>query len=77
MRAIFPATCARLEVQDSPSGSSGGRQDLEFASIMVQNLNLIMITSPELSEFRKRLRTLDSKVRTRENEWDRGQIGCH
>lgn len=38
-------------------------QDLEFASIMVQNLNLIMITSPELSDFRKRLRTLDSKVR--------------
>ncbi|BGO88749.1 hypothetical protein NBRC10512_005198 [Rhodotorula toruloides] len=36
-------------------------EDLEFASIMVQNLNLIMITSPELSEFRKRLRTLDSK----------------
>jgi vacuole morphology and inheritance protein 14 len=32
---------------------------------MVQNLNLIMITSPELSEFRKRLRTLDSKVRLR------------
>jgi hypothetical protein len=30
---------------------------------MVQNLNLIMITSPELSDFRKRLRTLDSKVR--------------
>lgn len=37
-------------------------QDLEFASIMVQNLNLIMITSPELSEFRKRLKTLESKV---------------
>lgn len=29
---------------------------------MVQNLNLIMITSPELSEFRKRLKTLESKV---------------
>lgn len=37
-------------------------QDLEFASIMVQNLNLIMITSPELAEFRKRLRTLESKA---------------
>lgn len=37
-------------------------QDLEFASIMVQNLNLIMITSPELAEFRKRLKTLESKV---------------
>lgn len=28
---------------------------------MVQNLNLIMITSPELADFRKRLRTLESK----------------
>lgn len=37
-------------------------QDLEFASIMVQNLNLIMITSPELASFRKRLKTLESKV---------------
>jgi vacuole morphology and inheritance protein 14 len=36
-------------------------KDLEFASIMVQNLNLIMITSPELADFRKRLRTLESK----------------
>lgn len=31
---------------------------------MVQNLNLIMITSPELSVFRKRLKTLESKVGT-------------
>lgn len=30
---------------------------------MVQNLNLIMITSPELADFRKRLKTLESKVR--------------
>ncbi|KAL8280512.1 hypothetical protein RQP46_007160 [Phenoliferia psychrophenolica] len=36
-------------------------EDLEFASIMVQNLNLIMITSPEIADFRKRLRTLESK----------------
>lgn len=39
-------------------------KDLEFASIMVQNLNLIMITSPELADFRKRLKTLESKVRS-------------
>ncbi|GAA6005193.1 hypothetical protein JCM10207_002894 [Rhodosporidiobolus poonsookiae] len=45
-------TCAEILEKD---------EDLEFASIMVQNLNLIMITSPELSDFRKRLRTLDSK----------------
>ncbi|GAA6048028.1 hypothetical protein JCM3770_000155 [Rhodotorula araucariae] len=45
-------TCAEILEKD---------EDLEFASIMVQNLNLIMITSPELADFRKRLRTLDSK----------------
>ncbi|KGO73281.1 Vacuole morphology and inheritance protein 14 [Penicillium italicum] len=36
-------------------------EDLEFASIMVQNLNNNLITAPELSELRKRLRNLDSK----------------
>lgn len=36
-------------------------QDLEFASSMVQNLSLIMITSPELADFRKRLKNLESK----------------
>ncbi|KAL4748293.1 hypothetical protein BDW72DRAFT_205739 [Aspergillus terricola var. indicus] len=35
--------------------------DIEFASIMVQNLNNNLITAPELSELRKRLRNLDSK----------------
>ncbi|CAG8196424.1 unnamed protein product [Penicillium olsonii] len=36
-------------------------EDLEFASIMVQNLNNNLITAPELSDLRKRLRNLDSK----------------
>lgn len=36
--------------------------DLEFASIMVQNLNNNLITAPQLSDMRKRLRNLDSKV---------------
>ncbi|CAH7682821.1 vacuolar protein 14 C-terminal Fig4p binding-domain-containing protein, partial [Phakopsora pachyrhizi] len=36
-------------------------EDLEFASSMVQNLNLIMITSPELSEMRKKLKVLDTR----------------
>ncbi|PWZ03276.1 ARM repeat-containing protein [Testicularia cyperi] len=36
-------------------------EDLEFASIMVQNLNVILITSPELADFRKKLRNLDSR----------------
>ncbi|PWN50102.1 ARM repeat-containing protein [Violaceomyces palustris] len=35
-------------------------EDLEFASIMVQNLNVILLTSPELADFRKRLKNLDS-----------------
>ncbi|OZJ05817.1 hypothetical protein BZG36_00950 [Bifiguratus adelaidae] len=36
-------------------------EDLEFASIMVQNLNIILVTSPELAELRKRLKNLESK----------------
>lgn len=36
-------------------------EDLEFASIMVQNLNNNLITAPELAELRKRLRNLDTK----------------
>ncbi|KAL5507888.1 hypothetical protein ACEPAH_5506 [Sanghuangporus vaninii] len=36
-------------------------EDLEFASIMVQKLNLILITSPELADFRKRLKSLESR----------------
>ncbi|KAG0180204.1 hypothetical protein DFQ28_001626 [Apophysomyces sp. BC1034] len=36
-------------------------EDLEFASIMVQNLNIILITSPELSGLRRRLRNVDNK----------------
>lgn len=34
-------------------------EDLEFASIMVQNLNNNLMTSPELSDFRKRLKNLE------------------
>ncbi|EXJ90013.1 DNA repair and recombination protein RAD54 and RAD54-like protein [Capronia epimyces CBS 606.96] len=36
-------------------------EDIEFASIMVQNLNNNLITAPELAELRKRLRNPDSK----------------
>lgn len=35
--------------------------DIEFAAIMVQNLNNNLITAPELAELRKRLRNLDSR----------------
>jgi hypothetical protein len=38
-------------------------EDVEFASIMVQNLNNNLITAPELADLRKRLRNLDSRVR--------------
>ncbi|KAI5806278.1 vacuolar protein 14 C-terminal Fig4p binding-domain-containing protein [Geopyxis carbonaria] len=34
-------------------------EDVEFASIMVQNLNNNLITAPELADLRKRLRSLD------------------
>lgn len=36
-------------------------EDIEFASIMVQNLNNNLITAPELAELRKRLRNLDTR----------------
>ncbi|KAK4997903.1 hypothetical protein LTR66_002763 [Elasticomyces elasticus] len=36
-------------------------EDMEFASIMVQNLNNNLITAPELSELRKRLRNLETR----------------
>lgn len=36
-------------------------EDIEFASIMVQNLNNNLITAPELAELRKRLRNPESK----------------
>lgn len=35
--------------------------DVEFASIMVQNLNNNLITAPELADLRKRLRNLESR----------------
>lgn len=38
-------------------------EDVEFASIMVQNLNNNLITAPELAELRKRLRNLETRVR--------------
>ncbi|KAI5289185.1 hypothetical protein KEM52_000880, partial [Ascosphaera acerosa] len=36
-------------------------EDMEFASIMIQNLNNNLITAPELADLRKRLRNLESK----------------
>ncbi|KAJ5809707.1 Protein VAC14 [Penicillium pulvis] len=36
-------------------------EDIEFASIMVQNLNNNLITAPELADMRKRLRNQDSR----------------
>lgn len=39
-------------------------EDLEFASIMVQNLNNNLITAPQLADVRKRLRNLETKVTT-------------
>lgn len=38
-------------------------EDLEFASVMVQKLNIILITSPELGDFRKRLKGVETRVR--------------
>lgn len=35
--------------------------DLEFAATMVQHLTMVLLTSPELAAFRRRLRTLDAR----------------
>jgi vacuole morphology and inheritance protein 14 len=40
-------------------------EDVEFASIMVQNLNNNLITAPQLSDMRKRLRNLDTRASSR------------
>jgi vacuole morphology and inheritance protein 14 len=45
-------------------------EDVEFASIMVQNLNNNLITAPELAELRKRLRNLETKVWAPSTFWD-------
>lgn len=46
--------CMLAEILESYS-------DLEFASIMVQNLNLILVASQELKPLRRRLRALDAR----------------
>lgn len=42
-------------------------EDVEFASIMVQNLNNNLITAPQLAEVRKRLRNLEARVRGKQH----------
>ncbi len=37
-------------------------KDLEFASKMIEKLNVILITSPELADFRRRLKSLETRV---------------
>ncbi|KAJ3919418.1 vacuolar protein 14 C-terminal Fig4p binding-domain-containing protein [Lentinula edodes] len=48
---IYKAFAEILEKED----------DLEFASVIVQKLNMILITSPELADFRKRLKSLETR----------------
>ncbi|KAJ3722672.1 ARM repeat-containing protein [Lentinula raphanica] len=48
---IYKAFAEILEKED----------DLEFASVIVQKLNIILITSPELADFRKRLKSLETR----------------
>jgi hypothetical protein len=62
---IFRTLAEILEKDDVSSSKEGNQQltfqDLEFASMMVVKLNMILITSPELSDFRRRLKNLESK----------------
>ncbi|TFK20368.1 ARM repeat-containing protein [Coprinopsis marcescibilis] len=36
-------------------------EDLDFASLIIQKLNIILTTSPELAEFRRRLKSLETR----------------
>ncbi|KAH9036056.1 ARM repeat-containing protein [Lactarius deliciosus] len=36
-------------------------EDLDFASVIVQKLSMILITSPELADFRRRLKSLETR----------------
>jgi vacuole morphology and inheritance protein 14 len=47
-----------------PSQSLMSVEDLEFASGIVEKLNLILITSTELADFRRRLKNLETRVCT-------------
>lgn len=61
---IIRQLCAKLQTERvfcTLAGILESYEDLEFASIMVQNLNLILVASHELQPLRKRLRSLDSK----------------
>ncbi|KAI0321983.1 vacuolar protein 14 C-terminal Fig4p binding-domain-containing protein [Amylostereum chailletii] len=48
---IYKAFAEILEKED----------DLDFASVIVQKLSMILITSPELADFRKRLKSLETR----------------
>ncbi|CAG8509633.1 8456_t:CDS:10 [Diversispora eburnea] len=62
----FPVVKRDLQLLAQLSSSSEDEyftrfMDIESASSMVQNLNSILITSPELSDLRKRLKNLETK----------------
>lgn len=61
---IIRQLCTSLETERvfcTLASSLESYEDLEFASVMVQNLNMILVASPELAAFRRRLRMLDQK----------------
>ncbi|KXN92318.1 hypothetical protein AN958_08549 [Leucoagaricus sp. SymC.cos] len=43
-------------------------EDLEFASVIIQKLNLILITSPELADFRRRLKSLETRAQQHDGQ---------
>ena len=51
-----------LVVGDPRSDNNPPFKDLEFAGVIVQKLSLILMTSPELAEFRRRLKSLETRV---------------
>lgn len=61
---IIRQLCSSLDTERvfcTLAASLESYEDLEFASLMVQNLNMILVASPELAALRRRLRALDQK----------------
>ncbi|WFD43020.1 hypothetical protein MPSI1_001671 [Malassezia psittaci] len=61
---IIRQLCSALDAERvfcTLASSLESADDLDFASIMVQSLNLILVASPELAAFRRKLRALDQK----------------
>ncbi|KAH9058996.1 vacuolar protein 14 C-terminal Fig4-binding domain-containing protein, partial [Lactarius vividus] len=52
-------------------------KDLDFASVIVQKLSMILVTSPELADFRRRLKSLETQKDSQALFVTLYQLWCH